>query len=107
MIELPQIILKMKMKKRYLDYQKQTCIIRSSDEAVVGRKVATPNVSLACRLFWAENDPGPEVSGRNTDLPLSCLNQSLDGGPVTGMEYSLEMSAKNTGQGWVGELLEI
>ena len=40
-------------------------------------------------------------------FPLSCLNQNLDGGPVTGMEHSLEMSAENMAQGWAGELLEI
>lgn len=40
-----------------------------------GAKITTPNVSLACRLFWIEDNQGPEDSGRNFDLPRNCLKE--------------------------------
>ena len=36
-----------------------------------GAKLTTSNISLACVLFWAENNQGPKDSGRTFDLPLT------------------------------------
>ena len=38
-----------------------------------GAKLTTSNISLACGLFWAENNQGPKDSGRTFDLPPNCL----------------------------------
>lgn len=98
MVELPQFFLKKKIKERYLEFEG---IIQSSDEVIVGEQDLPPqNVSLGRRIFSSENNQGPQDSGRNSDPPLSCLNQNLDGGPITGMEQPPEREvSKECGPG--------
>lgn len=46
--------------------------------------------------FQAENNQGQKASGSTFDLAPNCL-KNLDRGPVTGVELSPELSAKNMG----------
>lgn len=59
------------------------------------------DISLAWRVFWAEDNQGPKDSRANFDLPLNCL-KNLD----RGIQLSLEILS-SMGWVWWRKLLEI
>ena len=62
---------------------------------ILGEQNLLPqNVCLAWEIFQAENNQGPKDSGRNLDLPLSCL-KSVDRGSAPG---SLTVGIHNMNQ---------
>ena len=45
------------------------------------------NLSMACGLLGAENNPHPKDTGKNFDFPTNCL-RNVDWGPIPGREPS-------------------
>ena len=71
----------------------------------VGKENLPPqNVSLACKLFWAESNWGPkDTESHFLPFPLTCL-ENLDKGTSSRIHLLPKMLAKITGQVWWGKL---
>lgn len=86
MVALPQNFLK-RIKESYLTFQKQTCIAGCLMKTGLCSEACLPKMSLWYRIILSRKQTSPEDSGRSSGIRRSCLNQNLDGGPVSGRAH--------------------